>query len=52
MRINFFSEKFKAKKISSRLQRDVNNILLDDKDLPKPTSIPDSPAMVNYFFNV
>lgn len=30
----------------------VDNILLDDKDLPKPTSIPDSPAMVNYFFNV
>lgn len=29
MRINFFSEKFKAKKISSRLQRDVNDILLN-----------------------
>ena len=30
----------------------VDNILLDDSELPKPASIPDSPAMVNYYFNV
>jgi len=30
----------------------VNNILVDDVELPKPPAIGDNPRMVNYYFNV
>ena len=30
----------------------VNNILVDDAELPKPPAIGDNPRMVNYYFNV
>ena len=30
----------------------VNNVLLDDSEVSKPLSVPDSPYMVDHFFNV
>ena len=33
-------------------QNIVNNILLDDSELPKPETIADNPSLANYYFNV